>query len=136
MSSRPPARGRDAGVVTGDGLGTSRLQRVLATGSRERTPGAICADLEGRKKWLNRLLTYISLIEEEEGKEEMVNKALGTIVDWLQEITKTAEIPDCVTKALMEADGGKYATRVLDAVTKRRNGAVSSHEQTSETLPG
>ena len=61
----------------------------------------------------------------------MVNKALGTIVDWLQDITEKSQIPDCVTNVLMEAYDGKYATRVLDAVTKRRNGAASWQEQTA-----
>ncbi len=49
MSSRPPARGRDTGVVAGDGAGTSRLRRVLAVGTVGCAhEGATCREMEGR----------------------------------------------------------------------------------------
>ena len=75
MSSRPPARGRDAGVVTGGGA-TSRLQRVLAIGTANCTHEVTTCmkneDLVNNK--LERLEEVFSEMDRCDGLDESATK--------------------------------------------------------------
>ena len=70
------ARGRDAGVVTGGGAGTSRLQRVLAIGTANCTHEvATCMkneDLVSNK--LERLEEVFSEMDRCDGLDESATK--------------------------------------------------------------
>ena len=147
MSSRPMARGRDAGVVTGGGAGTSRLQRVLAVGTvgcfREHTT---CFDNAGDINGKLGNLTFVflklgmcDLMEESDTKEEMrgqaweqVEKAMNAFLTYVVDGCVPYCVKNVVRNACARANVDEhYATHAL-AYLKTQAGerAASSHEQT------